>query len=213
MLDSRSAPATFRDVPTAFLRDCFTVDFATGALTWRKRPRQHFPSDQRWKWWNAKFAGTPAGTLNDEGCFVIAATIGGRRRSLRRRCIVWAMAHDAWPREELDQIDGARTNDRLVNLREATRAESRQKAGPRRNNTSGYRGVTWHRNSRRWRAAIAVDRRSRHLGLFTTPEVAFCAYLAAKARYHPFQPIPRNMNEREAAAAQGATVGAPTHGR
>src|SRR5258708_4327318 len=50
-----------------------------------------------------------------------------------------------------------------------------------RTNTSGYRGVSWHKAARKWGAKIRVDGVSRHLGLFDTPESANTAYLHAEA--------------------------------
>ncbi len=46
----------------------------------------------------------------------------------------------------------------------------------RESNTSGYRGVTFHKQHGKWLAKINHEQRSRHLGLFDTPEVAARAY-------------------------------------
>ncbi len=48
-----------------------------------------------------------------------------------------------------------------------------------RNNTSGYKGVSYHKKSQKWQAAIQVDGRKKHLGVFATAEDAGRAYDAA----------------------------------
>jgi hypothetical protein len=91
----------------------------------------------------------------------------------------------------LDHRDGVRTNNRLANLREATRSENCQNAAKRNDNTSGFTGV-WP-VGKRWRAKVAVDGVERHAGYFATKELAQAAYLATKAELHKFQPIPREL--------------------
>lgn len=52
------------------------------------------------------------------------------------------------------------------------------------NNTSGYRGVTWNRAGRHWAVSIQKDGRRVHLGKFTDPIEAACAYDAAAREIH-----------------------------
>ena len=56
---------------------------------------------------------------------------------------------------------------------------------------SGYRGVYWHKGSKKWQAQIRVNNKLFSLGYFDDPRDASKAYLAAKAKYHTFNPIPR----------------------
>jgi len=50
--------------------------------------------------------------------------------------------------------------------------------GPRRHNTSGYLGVSWHKSANKWTANIARNGEKFRLGLFDTKEEAHAAYLA-----------------------------------
>ena len=54
------------------------------------------------------------------------------------------------------------------------------------NNKSGYRGVTWHVREKKWQAVLQVDGLQKHLGYYTTPELARDAYLEAKALFIQF---------------------------
>jgi hypothetical protein len=46
-------------------------------------------------------------------------------------------------------------------------------------NTSGYRGVSFIKAHGKWRAAISVDGKKKHIGYFSTAEEAHRAFLAA----------------------------------
>lgn len=47
------------------------------------------------------------------------------------------------------------------------------------NNTSGFRGVSFHKRTGKWQAYISVNRKQFHIGLYDTPEEAHEAYIAA----------------------------------
>src|SRR5258708_29459456 len=50
-----------------------------------------------------------------------------------------------WPKEEMDHIDRDSSNDRWVNLREATGYENKYNCSLRSDNTTGYKGVSWNK--------------------------------------------------------------------
>lgn len=68
--------------------------------------------------------------------------------------VAWAMHFGEWPLEFLDHIDRDRLNNRIGNLRQATYAENSRNRPLQRNSTSGYKGVFWHKNNRKWVATI-----------------------------------------------------------
>jgi AP2 domain len=72
-----------------------------------------------------------------------------------------------------DHRDGNGLNNQRANLRPATRAS-----------TSGYKGVTYDRQTGRWKAQIKVDYRNIHLGRHPTAEDAALAYDAAARELH-----------------------------
>lgn len=106
-------------------------------------------------------------------------------REYRAHRLAWLFVHGRWPTKHLDHINGDTTDNRIENLREVDDAQNHQNiGGPRSTNTSGFLGV--HVIKGRYRAAIQVDGRNRHLGMFDTPEEAHAAYVAAKNRLHPY---------------------------
>ena len=102
--------------------------------------------------------------------------------------LAWLYEYGVFPVADTDHIDQDKTNNRIANLRTATRSENKQNVGLQRNNTSGYRGVTWCKQRCKWRAGIKLNRKLRHLGYFTDVVDATAAYAAAAIMFHPNRP-------------------------
>jgi HNH endonuclease len=78
---------------------------------------------------------------------------------------------------EVDHIDGDGLNNQRSNLRLATRKLNAANQRMPRNNTSGYKGVSWLKT--KWSAHIRIDGRLIHLGMFEDAAEAGRAYDAA----------------------------------
>lgn len=87
-------------------------------------------------------------------------------------------------REQVDHINGDSSDNRLENLRLATNTQNARNRGKSKHNTSGYKGVFWHKATNKWTAQIGVDRKRIYLGIFDTPELAHRAYCEAAKVYH-----------------------------
>lgn len=77
---------------------------------------------------------------------------------------------------QVDHVNGNGLDNRRENLRIASHAQNQANRRLGKNNTSGFKGVYWHRGHGRWRAAIKVSGRKIVLGHFITPEAAARAY-------------------------------------
>jgi AP2 domain./HNH endonuclease. len=87
------------------------------------------------------------------------------------------------PKIEVDHRNNNGLDNREENLRKCTHKQNRQNTKRHKDNLSGYKGVTYSKKSRNWQAAIAVNRKSIHLGLFETPVLAALAYDTAASFY------------------------------
>ena len=76
---------------------------------------------------------------------------------------------------ERDHINHNGLDNRRSNLRVCTRSQNAQNRKLYGRNTSGYKGVSWDRPMKRWRASIKLNGNTRHIGYY------FCIVKAAKA--------------------------------
>lgn len=83
-----------------------------------------------------------------------------------------------------DHINGLVTDNREENLRVCTDAENKRNRGRTQQNTSGLKGVYWHKQIGRWYSRIMVDNKDKYLGTFDTPEEAHLAYTKASKKLH-----------------------------
>lgn len=84
----------------------------------------------------------------------------------------------------VDHINGNGLDNRKENLRVVTRSQNGKNRKSNKNNTSGYKGVTYDRRSDSYKASIMSDRKNVYLGTFNTAEEAAKAYADASAKYH-----------------------------
>lgn len=82
---------------------------------------------------------------------------------------------------EVDHINGDRLDNRRANLRICSRTENGRNLTIYSNNSSGFKGVDWHKGA--WRARIKVNKQSNLLGYFSTSEAAYAAYCEAAKKY------------------------------
>lgn len=170
------------------IRKLLEYDPATGELTWRPRSVDMFKDDaamtaeQRCRWWNTRWANTPAFTARTTGNYYRGA-IWAWQSVAHRVC--WAIHYGRWPTGFLDHINGNGLDNRISNLRDVTsRINSRNKKRDIRNK-SGVLGVSFE--SGKWRARIATNEKKwAHLGFFDTKIEAIAARKKAEREngYH-----------------------------
>lgn len=83
-----------------------------------------------------------------------------------------------------DHINGDGLDNQRSNLRIATHSENMRNTRMSKNNTSGYKGVCWDKNAKKWHVQITVDSKLIYLGLYDTVEDGYKAYCIACIKYH-----------------------------
>jgi hypothetical protein len=73
---------------------------------------------------------------------------------------------------QVDHWDQNKLNNQEQNLRMATHTQQRANTKRYKNNTSGYKGVSFNKQKDKWVSYIRVDRKLKHLGYYDTPEEA-----------------------------------------
>lgn len=85
---------------------------------------------------------------------------------------------------DVDHINGNRLDNRKSNLRVCTRAENLKNSSIRSDNSSGYKGVSFFKPIKKWRAYIGVNGKHIPLGYFDDPIEAAKAYNKAALELH-----------------------------
>jgi hypothetical protein len=107
--------------------------------------------------------------------YLFVVLTGKKTRTIHR---LVALTYIANPEDKLcvDHIDGNRVNNHMSNLRWATRAENGANCKKRSDNTSGFKGVNFHKPTNKWRASIQFQSKKQHIGYFDSAEEASEAY-------------------------------------
>lgn len=75
-------------------------------------------------------------------------------------------------------------DNRRCNLRICTASQNNGNKTIQKNNTSGFKGVTWSKANRRWVAQIVVNKKNIYLGSSANAEIAAELYRKAAAEFH-----------------------------
>ena len=127
--------------------------------------------------------GDIAGSPNSKGYLQIML----KNKLYKSHRLAWLYIYGDFPKADVDHINHDKADNRIINLREATKSENLQNQIKKQSgNKSGYLGVCFHKKSKKYSATISINRKQWHLGLFPTPEEAHEAYLKAKRQIHEF---------------------------
>jgi hypothetical protein len=117
-----------------------------------------------------------AGTEDTHGYLQI--TVDGKKYQAHR--LAWLYVTGEVPTNLIDHKNRVRFDNRFDNLRPATVKQNNENQSLMPNNTSGYRGVSWHKPTGKWAAKLMHNKSRIHVGLFATPEEAHQAVSAKR---------------------------------
>jgi hypothetical protein len=93
--------------------------------------------------------------------------------------LAWFFATGDDPKDFVDHINGLRDDNRFSNLRIATNSQNQANTGPQKNNTSGFKGISWSASRQKWCASITINGKAKGLGRFVNLDDAVRAYKKA----------------------------------
>lgn len=94
------------------------------------------------------------------------------------------MVSGEWSKLQIDHINGVKTDNRWVNLREATHSQNQCNIALQKNNTSGFKGVNYDRRRDKWIAWLGIAGQSLYLGGYDTKEEAYRVVCAKREKEH-----------------------------
>lgn len=161
----------------ARLKDVLQYDPESGVFTWSSCRRNHINK------------GAVAGGVNQEG--YVEIKIFQRRYKAHR--LAWFYMTGQWP-EVIDHINRKRDDNRFCNLRDCSIQQNSCNTGLSDRNTSGYRGVSKHKQSGKWKVDVKVKGKKLFFGLFEDIELAGLVAEEARSKMHgDYASILRNI--------------------
>lgn len=136
-----------RDMPKRTideLRQAFTYDPSTGAVRRRRMPDRD-PTQ-----------------INSRGYATV--DLGAARYRVHR--LAFVLMEGRWPADQVDHINRDKLDNRWGNLREATNSMNNVNRGLQANNRSGFRGVSYHKRDKVFRARVKINGVERQVGQF-----------------------------------------------
>lgn len=171
--DSRIVSPGKRALTADFVRSILSYEPKTGLIRWKihRYKSRHQPGD---------IAGCVTKTRGE-----VVIGIGSPPGNLYKgHHIAWLIVTGEWPEDQIDHRDLDPSNNRWLNLREATHLQNQYNRPKLKNNTSGYKGVSYHVGSSRYFAMIRYDGVQHFLGAFLTAKEAGLAYAEAAVEHH-----------------------------
>lgn len=153
------------------LHEVLDYDPETGVFTWRVNLSPRCRKDR------------PAGSKTSGGYLRIG--IDGKQHFSHH--LAWFHFYGVIAENELDFKNLDKSDVRIANLREATRAENSRNVGRKASNSTGFKGVATFnspRNLKHYRSSIRAGGKRIHLGQFDTAEEAYEAYCKKARELH-----------------------------
>ena len=115
---------------------------------------------------------------------------GGYRRGMlkSKNCyehrLIWFYHYGKWPKDQIDHINGVKDDNRIENLREATKQQNSFNRKSGKDSSSTYKGVSWDKQSKKWEGRYTYKGKSYFIGYYATEEEAAEAYRKATEHLH-----------------------------
>lgn len=131
-------------------------------------------------------------SLSNDGYVVSGIVRDGKQITIRmHRLILKDVPED----KDVDHVDMDKLNNRKYNLRVASKAENQRNVGIRKDNTSGFKGVSYEKSTGKYKAYIRLNGKMKNLGRFSCPIQASEAYdKAAKELFGDFARLNSQIN-------------------
>jgi hypothetical protein len=98
--------------------------------------------------------------------------------------LAWLYTYGYMPDREVDHINHDKSDNRISNLRLATRNQNSFNTSIRSDNTSGIKGVSWYPRLNKWRVYINANNKQKTIGYFEELELAELVIYEARKKYH-----------------------------
>ena len=98
--------------------------------------------------------------------------------------LAWIYFYGEMPPSFLDHINQCKSDNRIANLRLCNKSQNAANSPLPKNNTSGFKGVSFHKQTNKWRARSKANGVPIYLGIYETKEAAYSAYVEFMKNQH-----------------------------
>ena len=105
----------------------------------------------------------------------------GKRYKTHRLIFLY---HYGYTPKCIDHKDGNPHNNKIENLREASLSQNSYNQKLRKNNTSGFKNIKWHKKDKKWHVELKVDKVQKHFGSYKDVEYANFVATFVRHKYH-----------------------------
>lgn len=158
-----------KELSQSQLQDLFAYDSITGALTYKVSPAKKIK------------IGDQVNSIN--GCGFLQVCINKKYYLVDR--IIWFHQKGYVP-TTLTHINKNKLDNRISNLKEIKRSTNNVNRSLNSNNSSGHRGISWHKQTNKWRVVISINKKKIYLGGFLDINDAITAREKAEEFYHSY---------------------------
>ena len=110
--------------------------------------------------------GQPKGFVADNkhhsGYMYIHISINGKGKNISSHRLAWYFVYGYLP-NNIDHIDMNRSNNSIDNLRDCSASQNNMNRDNQSNNTTGVKGVYWHKRDKKWTVSININKKQKHL--------------------------------------------------
>jgi hypothetical protein len=128
----------------------------------------------QWKWFYSK------GPEDRTGYAIRFDKNGKHNKSISMHRVIM----NTPPNLEVDHRDRDGCNNQRLNMRNCSHFQNVRNRSIQKDNSSGYKGVSWDKKCKKWRVQIRIDGRKVWLGLFSSIQDASRIYDQAAIRFH-----------------------------
>lgn len=157
-----------------YLAKCLNYNHETGEFSWKHR-------DDMSPQWNGRFAGKPAFTTKNAVGYYVGSVCWVKLLAHR---VAWALHYGSWPEDCIDHINGNTLDNRICNLRTASKSTNGMNRRRQENNKSGVKGVYFDTSKGKWVAQLTAGGKRLLMRRFNKLEDAKEAYAEFAKLYH-----------------------------
>jgi hypothetical protein len=178
---------SIQGIPVEYIQSIFKIDLnSPSGLTWL--PRQDISCHS--KTWNTRYANKPAGSKciderHKDPRWNTMVFYNGKRHNLKCHRVIFLLHKGYLTKGKcIDHIDNIASNNNPDNLRELLQSQNVRNSKLSKINTSGYKGIYWHKATSKWRVMISINGKSHSFGLYVNKQEAIKVAIAARKKLH-----------------------------